>query len=59
MIGLTLSSLCSQPQVEGTLLTPEQVEEISSRISRSVSEKISKQLEEALASSTMQVETSK
>ena len=44
MIGLTLSSLCSQPQVEGTLLTPEKVEEISSRISRSVSEKISKQL---------------
>lgn len=39
MIGLTLSSLCSQPQVEGTLLTPEQVEEISSRISRSVSER--------------------
>ena len=59
MICLTLSCLCSQPQVEGTLLTPEQVEEISSRISRSVSEKISKQLEEALASSTMQVEKSK
>lgn len=59
MNGLTISSLCSQPQIEGTLLTPDQVEEISSRISRSVSEKISKQLEEALASSTMQVDRSK
>ena len=51
MIGLSLSSLCPQPQVEGTLLTPEQVEEISTRISRSVSQKISEQLEKALASS--------
>ena len=51
MIGLTLSNLCSQPQVEGTLLTPEEVEEISTRISRSVSQKISEQLEKALASS--------
>ena len=59
MIGLTLSSLCSQPQVEGTLLTPEQVEEISSRISRSVSEKISKQLERALVSTTKEAEKSK
>ena len=56
MIGLTISSLCSQPQVEGTLLTPEQVEEISSRISRSVSEKISKQLERALVSTTKEAE---
>ncbi len=59
MIGLTISSLCSQPQVEGTLLTPEQVEEISSRISRSVSEKISKQLERALVSTTKEAEKSK
>lgn len=51
MIGLTLSSLCSQPQVEGTLLTPKQVEEISTRISKSVSQKISEQLEKALVSS--------
>ena len=59
MIRLTTSSPCSQPKIEGTLLTSEQVEEISSRISRSVLEKISKQLEEALASSAIQVEKSK
>lgn len=58
MIGLMLSSLCSQPQVEGTLLTPEQVEEISSRISRSVSEKISKQLKKALSSSSKEEDKS-
>ena len=59
MIGLTLSSLCSQHQIEGTLLTPEQVEEISSRISKSVSEKISKQFERALADSITEIEESR
>lgn len=59
MIGLTLRSLCSQHQIEGTLLTPEQVEEISSRISKSVSEKISKQLERALADSITEIEESR
>lgn len=54
MTSLMISSLCSQSQIEGTLLTPEQVEEISSRISENVLEKISKQLEKALASSSLE-----
>lgn len=54
MASFMISSLCPQSQIEGTLLTPEQVEEISSRISRSVSEKITKQLEKALASSSLE-----
>lgn len=46
-----ISSLSPKSQIEGTLLTPEQVEEISSRISKNVFEKITKQLDESLASS--------
>ncbi len=59
MIGGMTSSLSSQPKVEGTLLTAEQVEEISSRIARSVKEQISKQLEKYIASSSVGVEKSK
>ncbi|PDP66848.1 hypothetical protein CLI78_02265 [Porphyromonas gingivalis] len=59
MIGGMTSSLSSQPKVEGTLLTAEQVEEISSRIARSVKEQISKQLEKYIASSSVEVEKSK
>lgn len=57
MAGLMISSLCPQSQIEGTLLTPEEVEEISSRISENVLEKISKQLAEALASSSEKYKT--
>lgn len=59
MIGGMTSSLSSHPKVEGTLLTAEQVEEISSRIARSVKEQISKQLEKYIASSSVEVEKSK
>ena len=45
----TISCLCPQTNLEGTLLTREQVEEISTRISKSVSENVSKQLEEAIS----------
>nr|DAH44639.1 MAG TPA: hypothetical protein [Caudoviricetes sp.] len=51
MTGIMISSLSPKSQIEGTLLTPEQVEEISSRISKNVFEKITKQLDESLASS--------
>lgn len=49
----TISSLCPQTNLEGTLLTREQVEEISTRISKSVSENVSKQLEKAISSTTL------
>ena len=51
MAGIMISSLSPKSQIEGNLLTPEQVEEISSRISKNVFEKITKQLDESLASS--------
>lgn len=54
MESLMISSLCPQSQIEGTLLTPEQVEEISSRISETVLKHISKQLEKALESSSLE-----
>ena len=43
------SSSCSQGNIEGTLLTKEQVEEISTRISKIISESLSKQLEKAIS----------
>ena len=46
----TISCLCPQTDLEGTLLTREQVEEISTRISKSVSENVSKQLENVISS---------
>ncbi|MCI7599025.1 MAG: hypothetical protein SOY06_03620 [Prevotella sp.] len=51
MADIMISSLSPKSQIEGTLLTPEQVEEISSRISKNVFEKITKQLDKSLASS--------
>ena len=50
MYGTMTSSLCPHADIAGTLLTREQVEEISTRISKSVSENESKQLEEAMSS---------
>ena len=50
MYGTMTSSLCPHADIEGTLLTREQVEEISTRISNSVSENVSNQLEKAMAS---------
>lgn len=44
------SSLCPHADIQGTLLTREQVEEISTRISKSVSENVAKQLEKAMTS---------
>lgn len=44
-----ISSLCHQTNLEGTLLTQEQVEEISTRISDKVSENITKQLKDAIS----------
>lgn len=43
------SSMCPSTSLEGTLLTREQVEEISNRISKIVSDKVSKQLENAIS----------
>lgn len=48
MYGTMTSSLCPHAEIQGTLLTREQVEEISTRISRSVSENVAKQLEKAM-----------
>ncbi len=50
MYGTMTSSLCPHADIQGTLLTREQVEEISTRISKSVSENVPKQLEKAMAS---------
>lgn len=47
-----ISSLYSQTKMEGTLLTKEQVDEISSRISKKVSESVTKQLEEAISAAS-------
>ena len=48
----TINCLCPQEKMEGTLLTREQVEEISTRISKSVSENVSKQLKNAISLAT-------
>lgn len=47
-----ISSLDSQTKMEGTLLTREQVEDISTRISEKVSENVTRQLEKAMALAT-------
>lgn len=44
------SYLCPQERMEGTFLTREQVDEISTRISRNALEMVSQQLRDALAS---------
>lgn len=44
------NSLCPQPKLEGTLLSREQIEEISTRISKRVFENISYQLQQAIYS---------
>lgn len=48
---MTTVCMCPDTVMEGTLLTREQVEEISTRISNTVSEYITKQLEVAIAES--------
>ena len=45
-----LCSMCPQTNMEGSLLTREQVEDISTRISQKVFEDVTKQLEQALTS---------
>ena len=50
MYGSMTSSLCPHADIQGTLLTREQVEEISTRISKIVSENVSKQLEKSMTS---------
>ncbi len=50
MYGTMTSSLCPHADIQGTLLTREQVEEISTRISKIVSENVSKQLEKSMTS---------
>lgn len=49
MYGIMTYGLCQDTKLEGTLLTKEQVEEISTRISKQMSENVSKQLEEAIS----------
>lgn len=48
MLGLYLSSTYPKDEMEGTLLTKEQVEEISERISKNVTDEISRELDKAL-----------
>lgn len=52
MYDVMISSLCPETELKGTLLTREQVEDISNRISNRVSENVSKQLEKAMSSET-------
>lgn len=52
MYDVMISSLCPESELKGTLLTREQVEDISNRISNRVSENVSKQLEKAMSSET-------
>jgi hypothetical protein len=52
MYNTMISSLYSQTKMEGTLLTKEQVDEISTRISKKVSESVTKQLEEAISAAS-------
>lgn len=51
MLG-EISYLCPQEKMEGTFLTREQVEEISTRISKSALEIVSKQLEQVISSNS-------
>ncbi len=44
-----ICSLFPDTKLEGTLLTQEQIDEISTRISKRVSENVVKQLEEAIS----------
>lgn len=48
MCNTMISNLSLQTKLEGTLLTKEQVDEISTRISKKVSENVTKQLEKAI-----------
>lgn len=50
MYDVMISSLCPETELKGTLLTREQVEDISTRISKIVYENVSRQLEKAMAS---------
>ena len=48
----SINCMCPNNNLEGTMLTRDQVEEISTRISNSASENVSKQLEKAISSIT-------
>lgn len=50
MCDIMISSMCPESELKGTLLTREQVENISTRISKVVYENVSRQLEKAMAS---------
>lgn len=50
MYDVLISSMWPESELKGSLLTREQVEDISTRISNRVSENVSKQLEKAMAS---------
>ena len=52
MYDVMISSLCPESELKGSLLTREQVEDISTRISNQVSENVSKQLKKAMSSET-------
>lgn len=52
MYDVMISCLCPETELKGTLLTREQVEDISNRISNRVSENVSKQLGKAMYSET-------
>lgn len=54
-----ISSLSPNANLEGTLLTREQVEEISVRISKSVSDNVAKQLRKAMGSPSKEKEGNK
>lgn len=49
MYGTMICNLCPDTKLEGNLLTKEQVDEISTRISQRVYEDVSKQLKEAIS----------
>lgn len=59
MYGSMISSFSPNENLEGTLLTREQVEEISDRISKSVSDNVAKQLKKAMDSSSKEKEGNK
>lgn len=59
MYGSMISSLSPNANLEGTLLTREQVEEISVRISKSVSDNVAKQLRKAMGSPSKEKEGNK
>lgn len=52
MWDIMVSSLYAQSKMEGTLLTKEQVDEISTRISNELSERVIQQLEEAISTAS-------